>query len=48
MKQNLNVDMQNIWALLSPKSLRLPECWVEMMNPHKKNAAVSSFSSSET
>lgn len=35
MKQNLYLDMQTIWALLSPKCLRLPRSQIELMDLHK-------------
>lgn len=34
-KQKLDYDMRTIWALLSPKWLRLPVSQVELMNLHK-------------
>lgn len=35
MKQDLDLDMQTIWALLSPKCLRLSGAQVELMDLHK-------------
>lgn len=35
MKQNLDLDMQTIGAVLSPKCLRLPGSQVELMDLHK-------------